>query len=544
MNRYRILLVLIILLSIATQIIWVKIDRRPPAYDEAAYLERSLELSETIRIGPVEFIKSVLGLGRYQSTYHPHRALLPLTTLLFYFLFGKSPDVGVMSNLVYIIVLLTSIYGIGKILFSKRAGVLSAFLFSTFPLFCFITRVFMPVLSATALATLSVYLLIRSDYFKQRGPSLSFGITFGLGLVTEEFYLVAILGPLAYVVWKSNPFKKRATLVNFGGSILLGLLIASFWYLPNYQYIINNLLCVAYSQNVGELYGVPTRVGFPLFSFYIVAISYGISLFYSVVLCVILFPFWKSKGQKWLFILWLIIPYIILTSARGSKSSIYILLVLPAVAIIIAKGILMGIHSRKIKRVVLSIIISVGLLQLFAYSFDLGLLSRIVKWRAVENKSVSQAFPKFPDETFPLKGDWKTDEIIKFIDEDREVVFPHKKECIIKVVPDCPYISWIVFAYSIKLKELPFEVKRGDPQHMRPINYDQVLNGCDYVVIKTGEQGEGDWDRAFMMEYAQKILAQLRTSPFFEELDARFLLPDGSLVYIYRTTYQRAGYRN
>ncbi|MCK4353169.1 glycosyltransferase family 39 protein [candidate division WOR-3 bacterium] len=536
-RQFCILLILIISLAIITQVVWLKIDACPPAYDEAAYLERSLKMFSALKSSPLEFLQSLLGVGKYSSSYHPHRVLLPITTMPFYLLFGKSVDTGVMANAVYIIILLCSIYGIGKRLFNEKVGLFAAFLLSTFPLFCSMSRVFMAELSATSLAALSVYLLIRANYFKNRGFSILLGISLGLGMLTKELYLVAISGPLIYAICKSNLIHNRFSLRNVIISILLGALIASVWYIPNFKIIYSHACWDAFSREMGELFQVPTKFGFKFLGFYaIVGINYyGISFFYSLVFCLSLFLFCKLRGfknQRWLLVIWLVVSYIILT-LTWEKDHIYALIFFPPIALIASTGIMVGIHSPKIRRAVVSIVVLIGLLQFFDYSFNLGLLSKGTRWSPLRSKIIPGLFFRTSYKSHPWKENWKTEEILDFIIHDKQSIFPNKKVCAIRIVPDCPYISWIVFSYYINLRNLPLEVKKGDPQFMKYIDYENLLKGCDYVVTKTGEQGEGDWDRAFMIEYAQKIMGQIKKSSF-KKLDKEFLLPDGSTAHIYR----------
>lgn len=550
--KYHIVLVLIIMLSLVTHLVWLKLDTRPPAYDEAAYLERSSQIHSTLRIGTTEFIKSIFGLGEYKGSFHPHRSLLLLTTVPFYFMFGESADVGVMANLVYVIILLASIYGIGKRMFNEKVGVLSAFIISTFPLICFLSRIYLPEIASSAICALSVYLLIRSNYFSNRKFTILFGITLGLGMLTIENVFIGVLGPLVYIASKSSLLKERGRAFNFAISILIGLGITSLWYLPSFSLVKFNVFNLSFSREVASFYGFPTTYSLDFFTYYpITAVHYGISSIYAMIFCVGLFPYYRqsklneklgtgkmnysSKDRNWILTLWIIVSYLILTFC-WNKDLIYFTVAFPPIALIIAAGIL-SIGNQKIRKCFICLTILLGLLQFFAYSYDIGWLSNKLRGHVYpDDNNMPLSFYGLPRDSQPSREDWKIEEILTFINKDKSSAFPDKGKCRIRIVPDCPRFSWIVFSYYITLNELPLSVRRGDSQFIKSIDYENILEGCHYVVTKTGEQGEGDWDRDFMMGYSQKVLEQLEESSSYKKLDKQFLMPDGSLAQIYRQT--------
>jgi len=88
----------------------------------------------------------------------------------------------------------------------------------------------------TATVALGISLLLLCDGFTQRGASLAFGLSLGLGLLTKWTYVLFILPPLILIVarlplrsWLIKPSLDRRWA---GLSLALGLGLAFLWYLP------------------------------------------------------------------------------------------------------------------------------------------------------------------------------------------------------------------------------------------------------------------------------------------------------------------------
>ncbi len=174
--------------------------------------------------------------------------LYHLVAVPFYRLFGVSTDVALMRNVVFVAILLLSVYGIGRRFYGEGVGLLSAFLVSTYPILFSISRMPYVDYSLTAMVALAVYLLVASDGFRHRGYSLGLGLAMGLGILTKWPFVAFAGGPIAYVAVRSGALRDvRATLTTrmevlpvwrrFWRSPLFhavaGLGVALLWYWPN-----------------------------------------------------------------------------------------------------------------------------------------------------------------------------------------------------------------------------------------------------------------------------------------------------------------------
>ena len=145
-----------------------------------------------------------------ELAYYP-----PLTywlVLPFYYLFGVSEDIAVLVNFIFLSILVLSIYGLGSQIYNKNVGLLSAFFVAMFPLIFGMTRQFYLDFPLTAMVTLAIYLLIRTENFTNNKYSYLFGLSLGLGMLTKWTFLIFITGPLLYVFYRSgciNDLKKQ-----------------------------------------------------------------------------------------------------------------------------------------------------------------------------------------------------------------------------------------------------------------------------------------------------------------------------------------------
>ena len=184
--------------------------------------------------------------------WHPERPpLLFLSAVPFFRLFGLSADAGTMVNVLYLALLILGTYGIGKRMGGWKVGLLSAFAVATFPMIFGIAHYFNIELALAAMVTLSLYLLLASERFENRGASLLFGLSLGLGLLTKRTYLVFVFVPLAFVVLRSGALQSFRQRLRAGLhfdlkgallSLVIGIVLAAIWYLPSREFARDLLL--------------------------------------------------------------------------------------------------------------------------------------------------------------------------------------------------------------------------------------------------------------------------------------------------------------
>lgn len=130
----------------------------------------------------------------YQRCAHP-----PLTQLVsgvFFRVLGLSHRSALGSLWIFCLVFLLSVYGLGFHLGGKIGGLAVLLLTASHPEFVHYGRQYFIDLPAAATALLALYVLLRTDGFRRKGPSLLFGLCLGLAMLTKWTNLVFVAPPL------------------------------------------------------------------------------------------------------------------------------------------------------------------------------------------------------------------------------------------------------------------------------------------------------------------------------------------------------------
>jgi len=122
-DRNYFLLFLLIIFNIINNLVILSRDNTPLLWDGGGYFYSSLRYYDVFLNQAPDF------MSRFNevSPYRP--PLFMLSSIPFYMLFDRSPDVAVMTNTLYLIILVFSIYGIGKKFIVKRQEFLQLLLY-------------------------------------------------------------------------------------------------------------------------------------------------------------------------------------------------------------------------------------------------------------------------------------------------------------------------------------------------------------------------------------------------------------------------------
>src|SRR4030043_1296752 len=113
-KHYYLLLLVLLLFHIVNNVIIVTNDNTPLLWDGGDYFLKSLKYYDVFANFGSDFISRFNAV----STYRP--PLFMLSSLPLYFVFGRSTDVAAMTNILYLIILVLSVYGIGRRIHSKE----------------------------------------------------------------------------------------------------------------------------------------------------------------------------------------------------------------------------------------------------------------------------------------------------------------------------------------------------------------------------------------------------------------------------------------
>jgi len=208
-------------------------------WDQPDHLVRTLVYNDTLQQVNIRSLFEVMTW----SWNRPPLPWLPAPPL--YRLFGISVDVALMGNVLYLFILLFSVYGIGRKMYGRGVGLLTTFAVSTYPILFNLSRTAYPDFALTAMVALSISLLVRVDGFRDRRYSLLWGLSLGLGILTKWPFLAFVGGPAIYLFLCSGALREIRPSLRTKASGLPGLVrspwlhgiwalfLTFVWFFPN-----------------------------------------------------------------------------------------------------------------------------------------------------------------------------------------------------------------------------------------------------------------------------------------------------------------------
>jgi 4-amino-4-deoxy-L-arabinose transferase-like glycosyltransferase len=230
---------------------WRTTEKRPPHWDMAHHLYNSLIYLDGF---------SVSNLWRYFTADEYYPPFVYWVTDVFYALLGNQAIwVAILSNVVWIGLLVFSTYGVGKRLWNSRVGWLSAVFVVSAPLIVDAGKDYMLDLPLTSIAALALYLLIRADGFASRRHSLLLGATCGCGLLVKWSFPLVVALPVvhatAIALHDARARRRFGRLLNLAAAFIVTFAIAGAWYLHNGLSVLGSLK--AYNGPEGARLGNP-----------------------------------------------------------------------------------------------------------------------------------------------------------------------------------------------------------------------------------------------------------------------------------------------
>jgi len=248
------ILVFIALAVAAANLLWSAIDTRPPHWDMARHLWTSLEYRNNA--------DSNQWLGFLLNWYYYPPLVYWLTQPL-YAVLGTDVQVAILTNCVFLIVLVLSVYGIGVELRDRRAGRMAAILALSLPIIASQFKEYQLDAPLTAMVALALLLLIRTREFSLGRASLAFGIAAGLGLLTKWTFLIVMAAPVGFAVLTALRQHRFRPIL---GALAVTLLVAGPWYASNLEPLRIDLL--ANSTDAGIREGDPAVWSVASFTWY------------------------------------------------------------------------------------------------------------------------------------------------------------------------------------------------------------------------------------------------------------------------------------
>jgi Dolichyl-phosphate-mannose-protein mannosyltransferase len=478
--RARLLLVAVWATLAAAAAAWLAIDRRPPEWDHANHLERSVLCARDLRAGDVRAILE-------RSSFYPPLALC-LTGVV-----SLAIPVEAAAGVIMLAFLglgMAAVYHLGRRLAGEPTGVTAALLFATAPFAVYSSLRLQLDLPLAAMVALALVALLATEDFTRRGPALAFGAACGLGLLTKPTFALYVAPSVVLLLLRG---RRRA----LAGAALAAVIAATLsvpWFGPRLLGLGAQIEARAFAQAAEA--GHPDPLTLSGLAFYPRWLGYEIGVG-AVVLAVIGLVTALSH-RRWFLPVAALAPFVGLELIQN-KNLRYALPLLGALAVLAAVG-LQALPALA-RRGTIAVLIVLGVVQVSAVMAGVPRnvwLPGLATWWV----------PVSP----PARADWRHGEILALLGRDRGGA-----PATVSVVPNFDVFSVSNFRfYAVRDRlDLRFVRAWADP----PL-------GIDYMILKSGDQGP-----SWTAEKSRRAADRLTTDPHLARVFpviGEFALPDGS----------------
>jgi dolichyl-phosphate-mannose-protein mannosyltransferase len=199
------MLAVAVLVFIAVSIWWLTQDDRVQDWDNGLHTLLAFGIRDQFASGDFS------GWFTEFNTYPP---LVHVLGALGVFIGGKSPmSVIITSNVVFVPLLAASCYGVGKLAYGPRAGLLAGLFALGTPIFVSQMHEFMIDPPETAMVAASAWAILASRRFERLGVSALAGLALGLALMTKETSVIFVTGLVAVALLRGGWRHWRGVLV-------------------------------------------------------------------------------------------------------------------------------------------------------------------------------------------------------------------------------------------------------------------------------------------------------------------------------------------
>jgi 4-amino-4-deoxy-L-arabinose transferase-like glycosyltransferase len=200
---------------------WTTQDTGVPTFDAGFHLQRAFAMRDMV---------ADAHLGAIFETYEGYPPLVHLVGGVAAAIAGVSETTVVLvNNLVFLPLLLGGIYAAGSLAFDRRVGAWAAVVALASPMVISQFHEYMLDAPQAALVAVGVALLLWSDRFTRRLPSLLAGVAISLALLTKPTSAVWFVGIVAVMLVRGG-WRRPAGLALCFGAVAL---IAGPWYLDH-----------------------------------------------------------------------------------------------------------------------------------------------------------------------------------------------------------------------------------------------------------------------------------------------------------------------
>ena len=389
LDRHQVpaLLALIAAVHFIVNLLWLRqdtfyLERVPDAFSHFYGVSRLANDAE--QLGPLALLRDLREINGHYSMV----ALLP--SALAGLALGKTALVYRAANVLFFAVALASVYAIGRRCHGRRAGLLSAALFSLMPAAYAGWRTIGLDFPALCLTAAAVVFLLRSDGFRRSPDAALFGLLTGLATLAKPTSLIFLFFPAAHALATGliGARRDRAALLRVlrGAALCLAVLLVStapYWAGRIHQ-MADLLFSHATARGMLRTEGDISLAGG--IKHYILALPLLLNGPLTLTAVLVLPLFIRRSRHRWVILLWLVVPLLIHMGLK-IRHQRYIFPLVPAAAVVIGVG--LSTVRHRLRAVPVALVGAVSVVLWIACSFVPGqrvggsdrILSVVRRWQ-------------------------------------------------------------------------------------------------------------------------------------------------------------------
>lgn len=361
-------LFLLLAFHLLANLIWISLDKTPPAWDQTGHTLISLNF--------VDFFKGQSQVNFFQISdyYPPFVHLIVALTMLFA---GPLLLIGPLVVTGFFLLAIAFLYLYAKEVFNdEKIAIFAAFFFSFLPVVYGQSRTFLLEIPLVALILGSLYSLEKSKKFTNLKNSLLTAILLGLALLTKWVAIVYLSIPIITSL-------KLSRLKNLALSFGVITLISLPWYFINFS----NILSRAKVSFTAEVADPQALFSLQNFTYYLSVLANFHLTWLGMILLLLAIPILiHFKKEKAIFITVIIISIYLIFTLIPNKDPRYILPILPFASIVIAALLVKIMSSNRYLGISITLFVSLYyLIYFFSLSFGVPLNPKEIDYqRAVK----------------------------------------------------------------------------------------------------------------------------------------------------------------
>jgi hypothetical protein len=512
--RARFVFAILSLFFLGTTVIWLRLDRSPPTWDDSFYLSNSLVMYDALTEGGLPaYARQSLTVMRIKP---PLIALLPTPV---YLMVGRKPRAALLVNLAFLLILFAALYALGKRYASRRAGLIALYIAGTMPLVYGLARWYLVDCGLTAIVCVAIVLI--AGFGDSAGPWRAFllGVTCGLGLLMKFSFPLYVVIPLVYLaIRERRTFLRPRTLLAFAAPALA---LALPWYFLNVRTALETAL-IAGTGETARLYRTGGLSLADIGRYFRHAFNAGTTIYFVAlpVLALVFFGTLRAAGKRGLLMcaLWGS-PFLFLALGHYRELR-YAEPLYPAVAL--ALGILADAAlERRGAGVAVYLALALPALSLLQTSF--GVLGH-----PIELGGLLFIPPRLDYARTFTREAWPHQEILA--DIYRAAKFQGDERKTLLLGSDSVRFNSDNFQLAVVEKRLPFQV--GATAYETELNtLIPLVDSAAYFIYV-----EGGWPVSPFNTRAADAVKEVRESGKFTELPIARTLPDGGVAHVFANT--------